>query len=79
MSHDEIIALLRERLDEIVPGAAASLGEDDDLRDELDLDSMDFLKIVRGVHEQTKVDIPETDYGKLGTLRAFAEYIAARR
>lgn len=78
MTHDELLSLLRAHLDDIVPGQGAALGEDDDFRDELDLDSMDFLKLVRGLHETLNVDVPETDYAKLRTLRAFADYLAAR-
>lgn len=38
------------------------------LRDELDLDSMDFLNFISGLHEQTGIDIPEAEYPKLSTL-----------
>ncbi|MGA3004432.1 MAG: phosphopantetheine-binding protein [Acetobacteraceae bacterium] len=38
------------------------------LRDELDLDSMDFLNFIAGLHEQTGIDIPEAEYPKLFTL-----------
>ena len=52
MNRDQIIERLRHHLDEIVPGEAADLAVDADLRDELDLDSMDFLHVVRAVHEE---------------------------
>ena len=38
------------------------------MRDELDLDSMDFLNFVSELHERTGMDIPEADYPKLFTL-----------
>jgi acyl carrier protein len=38
------------------------------LRDELDLDSMDFLNFIAGLHERTGLDIPEAEYPKLSTL-----------
>ena len=44
-----------------VPGNA-------ELRDELDLDSMDFLNFVAALHERTRIDIPEADYPRLATL-----------
>jgi len=44
-----------------VPGKAQ-------LRDELDLDSMDFLNFIAGLHEQAGIDIPEAEYPKLFTL-----------
>ena len=39
-----------------------SLAPDADLRDELDLDSMDFLNFVTGVYERTGIEVPERDY-----------------
>ena len=38
---------------------------DEDLREALDLDSMDFLNFVIALHEQTGIDIPEADYPRL--------------
>ncbi len=54
------------------------LAPDADLRDELDLDSMDFLNFVVGVHDRTGVEIPERDYAKLLTLDACIRYVDAR-
>jgi acyl carrier protein len=49
-----------------------------DLRDQLDLDSMDFLNFVIGVHKELHVEIPEADYPKLGTLNGCIAYLSAR-
>ncbi len=48
------------------------------LRDELDLDSMDFLNFVIAVHMALHVDIPEADYGKVQTLGGAVRYLAAK-
>ena len=48
------------------------------LRDQVDLDSMDWLGFLVGLHRQLGVDIPETDYAKLVTLDDLLEYLAAR-
>jgi acyl carrier protein len=45
------------------------------LRQELDLDSMDFLNFIIALHGSTGVDIPETDYMKLGTIEDAVQYI----
>ncbi len=45
------------------------------LQDELDLDSMDFLTLVTAVHDETGIDIPESDYRRLATVGGFADYI----
>jgi acyl carrier protein len=48
-----------------------------DLRDELDLDSMDFLNFVIAVHERTGIEVPERDYPQLLTLDACVRYLDA--
>ena len=45
------------------------------LRDQVDLDSMDWLNVIIGVHQKLKVDIPEADYGKLRTLDNWVDYL----
>lgn len=49
-----------------------------DLRDQLDIDSMDFLNLVIGVHKALGVEIPEADYPKLVTLDGFTQYLATQ-
>jgi acyl carrier protein len=48
------------------------------IRDQLDLDSMDFLNFLIAVHEDMDVDIPEADYPKLRTLNDIVDYLAAK-
>ncbi|HEX9258265.1 MAG TPA: acyl carrier protein [Acidimicrobiales bacterium] len=55
----------------------AHLDPTGDLRDALDLDSMDFLNVVVGVSERLHVEIPERDYPQLLTLDDFTAYLAA--
>ena len=57
-------------LSEIEPGKP--------LRDQIDLDSMDWLNFLVGLHEQLHVDIPEADYRKLVTLNDLVAYLRAR-
>ena len=77
-SREQMIALLRSHLEEIVPGEAQALSIDADLRDELDLDSMDVLQLVRALHAKLGVDIPESDYAKLRSLAELGAYLAER-
>ena len=51
---------------------------DVDLREQIDIDSMDFLNFLTAVHESTGVEIPEIDYPKLATLDACVRYLGAR-
>ena len=48
------------------------------LREQIDLDSMDWLNFIVGLHEQLHVDIPETDYRKLRTLNDLVAYLQAK-
>lgn len=50
-----------------------------DLRDELDIDSMDFLNVLVGIHERCGVEVPELDYGLVRTLDALVGYVEERR
>ena len=47
-----------------------------DLAEQLDIDSMDFLNVIVAIHEQTGIEIPERDYGKLSTLDDAVAYLA---
>jgi len=48
------------------------------LRDQVDLDSMDWLNFLVALDERLKVEIPEADYRKLGTLDQIVAYLAAK-
>ncbi len=49
------------------------------LRDQLDIDSMDFLNFVIALHKQFSLDIPESDYPKLTTLDGCVAYVKKGR
>ena len=51
---------------------------DVDFRDELDLDSMDFLSLIEGLKEATGVDVPESDYEQIETLDGLLGYLTAK-
>lgn len=75
MSDAEILAVVAEVLSGIAPEADVSaVPGNADLREELDLDSMDFLNLVVGLHERTGADIPEADYPKLFTRDGVLAY-----
>ena len=77
MNETEIRALAADVLAGIAPEAdLATVGDDEDLRAALDLDSMDFMNFVIGLHQRTGVEIPEADVPKLFTLRGLTGYLA---
>jgi acyl carrier protein len=79
MSPDEIKQAVLQALSEIAPEAdPATLRPDVDLRDQLDIDSMDFLNLVIGIDEALGVDIPEADYSRLRTLDDFVGYLGEK-
>jgi acyl carrier protein len=51
------------------------LNADEPLRDQLDLDSMDFLDIVMELRKRYKLQIPESDYPELATLTSCINYL----
>jgi acyl carrier protein len=73
-------AELRDRillvLGNIAPEADLSkLDSNARIRDQLDIDSMDFLNFVIGLHEDLQVDIPERDYSSLVSLNGCVRYL----
>lgn len=79
MTNDEIRETVVRILQEIAPEADPEQIEPNvDLRDQLDIDSMDFLNFVIGVHEELHVEIPEGDYPQLVTLDGLVEYVQQR-
>nr|WP_041302185.1 acyl carrier protein [Mycolicibacterium rhodesiae] len=48
------------------------------LRDQIDLDSMDWLNFLVGIHKRLNVDIPEEDYASLRTLTDVVRYVETR-
>ena len=79
MNHDEIKAALLEIIGDIDEEAdLASLDGDKPLRDQLELDSMDFLDIVMELRKRYKLQIPEDEYPDLVTLNSGIRYLEPR-
>ncbi len=79
MSDIGIRKVLQEELNNIAPEVdMASVDPAADLREALDIDSMDFLNFVTAVHHRLGIDIPELDYPKLVTLDGAVAYIEAK-
>ncbi len=79
MKQSEIRDAIVQALRSVAPEADPSTLDDKArLRDELDLDSMDFLNFVIAVHTALHVDIPEADYGKVQTLGGAVAYLSSK-
>jgi acyl carrier protein len=72
-------AVVIECLQRVAPEIDAdSIDTEAEIRRELDLDSMDFLNFVEALHEQTGIDVPESEYGQLRSVSACVEYLLRR-
>jgi acyl carrier protein len=79
MTRDEIRQAVVDALGAVAPeGDYARLKPDRPLRDQLDIDSYDFLNVMIQLHDKLGIDIPEADYQKLATLNAAVDYLSAR-
>lgn len=80
MTENEIRALAARVLAGIAPEAElATIGDGEDLREALDLDSMDFLNFVIALGEGTGRKIPEVDTRRLFTMRGLLDYLGGPR
>ena len=75
----DIRKLVHDELNNIAPEIdMATVDPKTDLREAIDIDSMDFLNFITAIHRRLGLDIPEEDYAKLITLDGAIAYIAAK-
>lgn len=70
-----VLAVLRRIAPEVAPG---DLEPAVPLRDQVDLDSMDWLNFLAALDAKLGIDIPEADYAKLVTLDDVLAYLRSR-
>ena len=79
MTADEIRAKVLECLGRVAPEVdLATVAGDVPLRQQVDIDSMDFLRFVIELDEALHVAVPETDYAEIATLNGCVRYLSAR-
>ncbi len=79
MSSLDVRAIVQEALGNIAPEMdVGTIDPSADLREALDIDSMDFLNFVTAMHHRLGVDVPEIDYPKLATLDGAVAYLEAK-
>ena len=80
MSDIDLQKVVQEELNNIAPEVdITSVDPAADLREALDIDSMDFLNFITAIHHRLGIDIPEIDYPKLVTLNGAVEYLTTHR
>jgi len=79
VTREEIRAAVLAALAEIAPEADLErVAAGAELREVLDLDSMDFLRFLQALAEATGIEVPESEVSKLATLGGCIDYLAAR-
>lgn len=77
MTEAEIRLAFLEELTLIAPDInPATVGDDDHLQDDLELDSMDFLNLIMALHKRLGVAVPEADYPQIATPGRAVRYLA---
>lgn len=80
MEPDEIRSAVLATIASIAPEADVQrIRPDRPLRQQIDLDSIDWLNVVAGLCERLCVEIPEADYGRLATVDSIVAYLTAGR
>jgi acyl carrier protein len=79
MTPDEARNIFFEELGNVAPEwAPAEIDPQEDIREAMDIDSMDLLNLVIALHQRTGINIPEADYGKLITIDGAVAYLTAK-
>ena len=79
MTSEQVRLVVLEEIGNIAPEAdLASLGEDEDIREALDIDSIAFLNLMIAFDKRLGIAVPELDYPKLRSLGGMLAYLTAR-
>jgi len=78
MNEQDARAAVRQAIGQVAPDV--DLDEEAEtarLRQDLELDSLDFLRLIETIAQATGVDTPERDYAQVGTVKGLIDYVAA--
>ncbi len=79
MTEDQVKQIVIDIINEIAPDEdTTGLKADVNLREQMDLDSMDFLDIVMELRKQHGIEVPEADYPQLASLDSCATYLTPK-
>ena len=79
MTQNAIRQAVMEALQDAAPGSELStLQPGESLREQLDLDSFDFLNLLLRLHQRLGVEVAEADYDQVQTLDALVTYLTQR-
>jgi acyl carrier protein len=79
VTDDELKALILREVGNIAPETDLDqIDPSSNLREQVDLDSMDMLNLLIAIHGATGVDIPEADYAKMASIDDAVAYLRMR-
>lgn len=79
MTATNVRQIVLDIISDIAPDEdVTSIDDSKSLREQLDLDSMDFLDIVMELRKRHKVEVPQEDYPKLATLDSCVSYLSPK-
>lgn len=79
MSEQEIRAVVLRALGNVAPEVDfTAVAPDVPLRRQVDIDSVDYLRVLVELNEALHVEIPETDYARIATIDALVAYLAGK-
>lgn len=79
MNREALEKAVLEALATVVPELdAGTLRPDEPLREQLDIDSFDFLQFIIGLNQRLHLSIPEEDYGRLATFASLVGYLETK-
>jgi acyl carrier protein len=79
VTESEVRQIVHEALSNVAPEVDLdAIDRAKSLRDQIDIDSVDFLNFVIGLHKELGIEIPDADVPKLGTLNGCVAYLQSR-
>ena len=76
MTREEVRRAVVSILEDIAPDEdLSSIKDDVPLREQIDLDSMDFLDIVMELRKRFNIEVPESDYQELVSMDSCIQYL----
>jgi len=79
VTESEIRQIVRQALSNVAPEVDLNaIDPAKNLRDQIDIDSVDFLNFVIGLHKELGIEIPDSDVSKLVTLDGCVAYLMSK-
>jgi acyl carrier protein len=79
MTREQVRQAILDIISDIAPDEdLGSINDDENLREQFDLDSMDFLDIVMELRKRFNLEVPEQEYQELVSMTSCVKYLFPR-